>query len=200
MKPRSILLIAVVVVAVIVIVAIKPVHSGTAPETVSLRAAAPAAEVAATTHPDIASPATAAAAMALPRLLDLGARRCIPCKLMAPILEDLKTSYAGVMRVDFIDVWEDKAAARAHGISSIPTQIFFAPDGTELYRHEGFLAKDDIIARWRTLGYDLRPAGQPPTRSVPPPAAAAGGAGATNPDPASSADIPAKRNCCGSTP
>ena len=41
----------------------------------------------------------------LPRLVDLGAGKCIPCKMMAPILEDLKNAYAGKLEVQFIDVF-----------------------------------------------------------------------------------------------
>ena len=91
----------------------------------------------------------------LPRLLDLGADKCVPCKMMAPILEELKETYAGTMQVDFIDVWKDPAAAKPYGIRVIPTQIFFAHDGTELFRHEGFYSREDILAKWRELGVQL---------------------------------------------
>jgi thioredoxin 1 len=136
MKPSSLILIAVVVVAVIAVVALKPAK-GTGPGPAAPPAPAPAA---------------------LPRLLDLGATSCIPCKLMTPILEEMKVAYAGVLRVDFIDVRQDRSAGQAHGISSIPTQIFFAPDGKELFRHEGFYAKEDMLAKWKELGFELKPA------------------------------------------
>jgi len=96
--------------------------------------------------------ATAASAKPLPRLVDLGAGKCIPCKAMAPILEGLKAEYAGRMEVQFIDVWKDGAAAAAYGIRIIPTQIFFGADGKELARHEGFMGKDEILARWKAVG------------------------------------------------
>jgi len=92
---------------------------------------------------------------ALPRLLDLGADKCVPCKMMAPILEELKQDYADVLNVEFVDVWKDPAAAQPFGIRVIPTQIFFATDGTELFRHEGFFSREDILAKWRELGYAL---------------------------------------------
>jgi thioredoxin 1 len=93
--------------------------------------------------------------VARPRLLDLGATKCIPCKRMAPILEELKEEYAGRMEVDFIDVWENRDAAGRYRIESIPTQIFFDASGKELYRHQGFIAKDDILKKWRELGIDI---------------------------------------------
>ena len=92
---------------------------------------------------------------ARPQLLDLGATKCIPCKMMAPILDELKEEYAGRMDVEFIDVWQDRDAAGRYGIESIPTQIFFDASGKELYRHQGFIAKDDILKKWQELGVDL---------------------------------------------
>lgn len=37
----------------------------------------------------------------------------------------------------------------------IPTQIFFDAQGNELYRHVGFIGKEDILAKWKELGVDL---------------------------------------------
>ena len=85
----------------------------------------------------------------LPRLVDLGADKCIPCKMMAPILEDLKKEYAGKLQVDFIDVWKDPKAGEQYGIRVIPTQIFYDVDGKEISRHQGFMSKADILATFR---------------------------------------------------
>ena len=92
---------------------------------------------------------------ALPRLLDLGADKCIPCKAMAPILDELRREYEGRLDVVFIDVWKDPEAGRRYGVRMIPTQIFFDASGKELWRHEGFMAKEDILAKWKELGVDL---------------------------------------------
>lgn len=88
-----------------------------------------------------------------PRLLDLGAGKCIPCKMMAPILDEMKETFAGQLDVEFIDVWENQQAGAQYGIRMIPTQIFFDADGKELFRHEGFFAREDILAKWQELGY-----------------------------------------------
>jgi len=93
---------------------------------------------------------------ALPRLVDLGAKKCIPCKLMAPMLEELKKEYAGTLQVDFIDVWKKPEEAKKYGIKIIPTQIFFDASGKELFRHEGFMSKEDILAKWKELGIDIK--------------------------------------------
>ncbi|MHC1767367.1 MAG: organomercurial lyase [Verrucomicrobiia bacterium] len=105
------------------------------------------------------SPTTSGAAsrkeVSLPKLVDLGADKCIPCKMMAPILEQLKKDYAGRMDVEFIDVWKNAGAGKKYGIKLIPTQIFYGADGKELFRHEGFFGKEDILGKWKELGVDL---------------------------------------------
>ena len=92
----------------------------------------------------------------LPRLLDLGADKCVPCKMMAPILDELETDLADQLEVIFLDVWKNPDLAKKYEIKLIPTQIFFDPDGAELFRHEGFFARDDILAKWEELGYEFR--------------------------------------------
>jgi thioredoxin 1 len=88
----------------------------------------------------------------LPRLVDLGAGKCIPCKMMAPILKELKEQYKGRLDVVFIDVWEKPAEAKKYRIDIIPTQIFYDASGKELFRHEGFFSKEEILSKWKELG------------------------------------------------
>jgi thioredoxin 1 len=85
-------------------------------------------------------------------LIDLGATECIPCKMMAPILEELKKEYAGRADIIFIDVWKDPAQAKKYGIRAIPTQIFFDRDGREVFRHTGFMDKRRIVDMLTQLG------------------------------------------------
>jgi len=100
----------------------------------------------------------------LPRMVDLGADKCIPCKMMAPILEELKSEYEGTLIVDFIDVWKNPDEGPKYNIKLIPTQIFFDASGKERFRHEGFISKEDILAKWKELGVDLTsPVSQSPT-------------------------------------
>ena len=55
-----------------------------------------------------------------------------------------------------IDVWENKHQARKYRIKLIPTQIFFDAFGRELFRHEGFFSKEDILSKWKELGIELQ--------------------------------------------
>ena len=90
-----------------------------------------------------------------PRFVDLGADKCIPCKMMTPILAQLAKEYAGQLDVLFIDVWKNREEGKRYGIRVIPTQILYGADGKELFRHEGFYAKKDILAKWKELGFEL---------------------------------------------
>jgi len=109
-----------------------------------------------TNAPASTNSAAAPAKQPQPKLIDLGANKCIPCKAMAPILKELKKEYAGKFEVEFIDVWKNPDAGKPYGIQMIPTQIFFDASGKELFRHAGFLGKKDILAKWKELGLDLK--------------------------------------------
>lgn len=91
-----------------------------------------------------------------PLLVDLGASKCIPCQKMAPLLEQLHQDFQGQLGVEFIDVWENREQAAAYNIRMIPTQIFYASDGTELFRHTGFYSRKQILQKWKELGYSFR--------------------------------------------
>jgi len=76
--------------------------------------------------------------------------------MMAPILEEMKKDYAGVLDVEFIDVWKNPQEGKKYGIQQIPTQIFFDAEGKERFRHVGFFGKEDMLAEWKELGVELR--------------------------------------------
>lgn len=107
-------------------------------------------------HAELPSASDAAIRKALasgkPTVIDLGARTCIPCKKMAPILESLASEYKGKASVLFIDVNENQAAAARFRIQMIPTQIFFNVQGKEIKRHIGAMDKPEIISDLKAAG------------------------------------------------
>lgn len=87
-------------------------------------------------------------------MIDLGAKKCIPCKMMAPIMEKMEKVYKGKAVIAFIDVWENREPINRFAIRAIPTQIFFDKNGKEVYRHVGFLAEKDIVAQLEKMGVE----------------------------------------------
>ncbi len=95
------------------------------------------------------------AAAGLPRLVELDAVDCAPCRAMASVLDGLRRDCAGTLLIDRIDVREHRDLEAAYRVRFNPTQVFEDPSGRELWRHEGFISRADILAMWRSLGYDL---------------------------------------------
>ncbi len=83
----------------------------------------------------------------LPVLVDFYAEWCGPCKMAAPILDELSTEYAGKVKIVKVDV-DNSNKASAYGIMSIPTVIMFKKDGEqakEVDRKIGFNGKDGYV-------------------------------------------------------
>jgi thioredoxin 1 len=87
-------------------------------------------------------------------LVDLGAKSCIPCKMMDPILQKMDKRYEGKAAVIFIDVRYHQEEARRFQINGIPTQIFFDKTGKEIYRHTGFMSEAAIVEQFRKMGVE----------------------------------------------
>lgn len=87
-------------------------------------------------------------------MVDIGAKACIPCKMMIPIIESLSEEYEGRAGIVFIDVWKNPSQTEKFGIRVIPTQIFYDKDGNEVMRHEGYFSKEEIIAVLTKLGVE----------------------------------------------
>lgn len=76
----------------------------------------------------------------LPVLVDFWADWCAPCKMAAPVIEELAKEYEGKIKVGKINVDENPKIAEKYGILSIPTVIVFR-DGKEVARKMGFSGK-----------------------------------------------------------
>jgi len=85
-------------------------------------------------------------------MVDLGAKSCIPCKMMAPIMEKLEKDYKGRAAILFIDVWKEPDQAKRFDIRTIPTQIFYDKEGKEVLRHTGFMSEEAIVGQLNKMG------------------------------------------------
>ncbi|MHC4513468.1 MAG: thioredoxin family protein [Planctomycetota bacterium] len=92
-----------------------------------------------------------AAERSLPRVIDIGAGTCKPCLEMIPVMDAVKAEFEGRAIVELIDIREDADAKQRYRVKLIPTQIFFDRDGHEVWRHQGFLAKEEIVKRLAEL-------------------------------------------------
>lgn len=99
------------------------------------------------------SAAVAPVDRSLPRLLDLGSHSCTPCRMMVPELAAVSEQFTAVVEVEFIDVNENQSAAESYGIKLIPTQIIFDASGNELFRHEGYMSREDMSSKLIEFGF-----------------------------------------------
>jgi len=90
--------------------------------------------------------------ISLPKLLDFGRGKCIPCKKMAPILQELSEEYKDRVIIKIIEIDQEPNLTKANQIRLIPTQIFFDSKNQEVYRHEGFMDKDQIKKVFQKMG------------------------------------------------
>lgn len=74
----------------------------------------------------------------IPVLVDFFADWCGPCKLMAPVFEDLAQQYEGRILFCKIDIDKAPNTAAAHAVQSIPCLLFFK-EGKEADRFAGFV-------------------------------------------------------------
>ena len=88
----------------------------------------------------------------LPKLLDFGRGKCIPCKAMAPILKELSEEYKDRVIIKILEIDQEAPLTTANRIRLIPTQIFFDAKNREVLRHEGFMSKDDIKKVFQKIG------------------------------------------------
>ncbi|WP_462323985.1 thioredoxin family protein [Desulfoplanes sp.] len=84
-------------------------------------------------------------------MVELGAHACVPCKMMAPVMDKLEKKYAGRAAIVFIDVWDHPGEREKYAIRAIPTQIFFDHAGREVSRHVGFYPENKISRIMDTL-------------------------------------------------
>ncbi|MGD9049559.1 MAG: thioredoxin [Anaerolineae bacterium] len=82
----------------------------------------------------------------LPTLVDFWAVWCGPCKMIAPVLEEIAQEYEGQVQVTKLDVDHNNDSAFKYGVMSIPTLILFK-DGQPAERIVGYMPKEKLLLR-----------------------------------------------------
>ena len=88
----------------------------------------------------------------LPTIAEFGSSKCVPCKMMKPVLENLTIIFEGELNVVIIEVYEQMSLARGYKIMSIPTQVIFDENGQEITRHIGYWPMEEILAELEQVG------------------------------------------------
>lgn len=91
----------------------------------------------------------------LPRLVNIGSELCIPCQMMKPVIAELQKDFQDHFETVYVDISEGQQVLIQYDLHTIPAQVFYGSDGTELYHHEGIIERDAILVKWKELGYDF---------------------------------------------
>jgi thioredoxin 1 len=82
----------------------------------------------------------------MPAVVDFWAAWCAPCRMIAPILEEIAEEYDGKLKVAKLDVDQNPQVATQFGIMSIPTMILFK-DGEAVERLMGYMPKERLLEK-----------------------------------------------------
>ena len=100
------------------------------------------------------NPVNKARASGKPTLASFGADSCVPCRMMAPIREELRQAYGGRANIIYVRVDEEQILAARYGVHGIPHLIFFGPDGREVMQQTGIMTKEQIEAQFAAMGVE----------------------------------------------
>ncbi len=89
-----------------------------------------------------------------PSLVDFGSTGCVPCDMLAPILDAVRAKYTGRLNVLFVHTGQEQVLAARYGVKTIPMQFFYDENGNEVFRHVGFWPQEEIEKKLAEIGVE----------------------------------------------
>ena len=103
-----------------------------------------------------AKPAVTNSATAKIKFLEIGSDKCIPCKQMKVVTENIVIKYGDELAFQYIDIYENKDVADDYKVQLIPTQIFYNQKGVEIFRHVGYFPEEKIDSLLQANGLKMK--------------------------------------------
>ena len=103
-----------------------------------------------------ARPAVTNSATAKIKFLEIGSDKCIPCKQMKVVTENIVKKYGDELAFQYIDIYENKDVADDYKVQLIPTQIFYNQKGVEIFRHVGYFPEEKIDSLLQANGLKMK--------------------------------------------
>jgi thioredoxin 1 len=90
--------------------------------------------------------------------IEFGSLKCIPCKMMQPVMKEVEEKYGNQVNVIFYDVWtkDGKLMAPKYELRTIPMQVFLDKDGNEYFRHNGYFSIEEVVKILEIKGVDVK--------------------------------------------
>ena len=90
------------------------------------------------------------------KFLEIGSDKCIPCKQMKVVTENIVKKYGDELAFQYIDIYENKDVADDYKVQLIPTQIFYNQKGVEIFRHVGYFPEEKIDSLLQANGLKMK--------------------------------------------
>jgi len=88
-----------------------------------------------------------------PTYVNFGVIGC--CDKMNPVTQSLRSGYSDKLNVVFIHTGDEEILSNLYGINTIPVQLLFDKDGTQILRHQGFISEEQVLAKLAESGINL---------------------------------------------
>ncbi|MDE6384839.1 MAG: thioredoxin [Eubacterium sp.] len=82
----------------------------------------------------------------IPFILDFYSDFCMPCKMLAPVMDEIAQEYKGTVEIGKVNTDHEKSLAAEYGIMAVPTLVYIK-NGKEFDRSVGVISKEEIISR-----------------------------------------------------